>query len=105
MAELLSRDDVQAIARLARLRLTDAEIESLRSELTAILGHMDALRELDTKGVEPMTHAAPAQRSLRADAAGASLSTEVALAAAPRRADDFFAVPNVIAPQRSEPGQ
>lgn len=103
MDEFISRDEVQQIARLARLRLSDAEIESLRVELTAILEHMNALRALDTDGIEPMTHVATAEArsgsgGLRADEADISLPANLALAQAPRRSDDFFVVPNSIAP-------
>ena len=103
MAELISRDDVQAIARLARLRLTDAEIESIRVDLTAILQHMDVLRELDTDGVEPMTHVLPDHRAARKDAIVPSLAVDVALAQAPERAAGHFAVPSIIATDGSEP--
>ena len=103
MAKLISRDDVQAIARLARLRLTDAEVESMRVDLTAILQHMDALCELDTDGVMPMTHVLPDVHVTRADAVAPSLSADVALAQAPERADGHFAVPNIIAADGAEP--
>lgn len=104
MDEFISRDDVQAIAKLARLRLTDAEVEPLRRDLTAILQHMEALRELDTEGVAPMTHVIPVASCTRPDTVAPSLSASVALAQAPRRSDDFFVVPNVIASGDTEPG-
>ena len=92
----LSREDVLEIARLARLHLEDGEVERLRGELSAILGHMETLAEVDTDGVEPMTHAVPMQLRLRDDAPEAALPVEEALGQAPDRQDDFFQVPAII---------
>ena len=66
------------------------------AELSAILAHMDALAELDTEGVAPMTHAVPMDLRLRADDVQPSLPVEVALADAPDPVDGFFRVPNII---------
>jgi aspartyl-tRNA(Asn)/glutamyl-tRNA(Gln) amidotransferase subunit C len=95
MAEL-SLKEVEEIAFLARLSLAPDEAERLRGELSAILGYIEKLRACDTTGVEPMTHAVPMDLPLRADELTESLPAEAALAAAPRRADDSFAVPRVI---------
>ena len=95
MSSLLA-DDVTQIARLARLALSPAETEAMQSELSAILVHMDALAEVDTTNVEPMTHAVPQDVPLRADEVGPSLAPEAALAQAPDRDGDSFRVPNVI---------
>lgn len=94
--DALTRDDVEQIALLARLALDDDEVERLRGELTAILGHMDVLAEVDTTGVEPMTHAVPMDLRLRPDDVGASLPAEVALSGAPDSAGDLFNVPHII---------
>ena len=104
MAAFISRHDVEALAQLARLHLTDAEVESLRGDLTEVLAHMDALREVDTDGVEPMTHAVTEHQATRADMPSGSLSADVALAQAPARADDFFVVPGIIAADDPESG-
>ena len=96
----LTREEVEAIALLARLALTDAELEAMRVDLGAILEHMDALAEVDTTGVEPMTHAVPMDLALRPDEPAPSLPVEVALASAPDTAEDFFVVPDVIARTR-----
>ena len=93
---MLSRDDVEEIAHLARLALDDAEVESLRGELSAILDHIEALRSVDTEGVEPMTHAVPMDLPLRADEVEDSLPVDVATAGAPATDDDCFVVPHVI---------
>lgn len=92
----ITLDEVREIALLARLKLGDAEAERLRGELVAILGYIEKLRAVDTTGVEPMTHAVPMDCPLREDAAGPSLPADSALAAAPRRAEDFFEVPKII---------
>lgn len=92
----VSRDEVEEIAFLARLRLGPDEIERLRGELTAMLGYVEQLRELDTSGVEPMTHAVPIPCPLRQDVVAPSLAVEEALADAPHRVDDCFAVPRII---------
>jgi aspartyl-tRNA(Asn)/glutamyl-tRNA(Gln) amidotransferase subunit C len=94
--EALTRQDVEDIARLARLELDGDEIERLRVELAAILHHMVALRDLDMTGVEPMTHAVPMQLRLREDIVGESLPVDVALAQAPDRDQDCFRVPNIL---------
>jgi len=92
----LTREDVEEIAHLARLALSDDEIERMREELSAILGHMDALAEVDTSGVAPMTHAVPMDLRLRSDETAPSLAAEVALADAPERRDAYFQVPHII---------
>jgi aspartyl-tRNA(Asn)/glutamyl-tRNA(Gln) amidotransferase subunit C len=68
----------------------------MRVDLTAILAHMDVLAEVDTTGVEPMTHAVPMDLPLRRDEPAPSLPVEVALADAPDAADGFFLVPSII---------
>ena len=92
----VTRDEVEEIALLARLKLADEEIERLRGELSAILGYVAKLEQLDTTGVEPMTHVAALACPLREDAVAPSLTADEALAAAPARADDFFEVPRII---------
>jgi aspartyl-tRNA(Asn)/glutamyl-tRNA(Gln) amidotransferase subunit C len=95
----LTREEVEELALLARLALSDDEVERLRGDLTAILAHMDALAEVDTTDVAPMTHAVPMDLRLRPDETAPSLPAEVALAGAPDRADDQFRVPNVVRTQ------
>lgn len=92
----LARDEVVAIAHLARLALTDAEIDGLRGELAAILDHVAALGECETDGVEPMTHAVPMTLRLRADLPAPPLPVAVALADAPQVRDGGFVVPAVL---------
>jgi len=92
----MTRDEVEAIALLARLALSDEEIAAMQVDLSAILVHMDALAEVDTTGVEPMTHAVPMDLPLRADLVAPSLPVETALRGARDAEDGAFLVPHVI---------
>jgi aspartyl-tRNA(Asn)/glutamyl-tRNA(Gln) amidotransferase subunit C len=93
---VISREDVAHVARLARLALTDAELETMREQLNAILAHIDALRAVDTSGIEPTSHAVPQFNVMREDEPRPCLSVEEMLANAPDRAGDFFRVPRII---------
>jgi aspartyl-tRNA(Asn)/glutamyl-tRNA(Gln) amidotransferase subunit C len=92
----ITAEEVRLTAELARLALSDQEIETLQRELSAILDYMNDLAQLDTRGVEPMTHAVPLTAPLRADTLGPQLEAETALADAPRREGSFFEVPKII---------
>jgi aspartyl-tRNA(Asn)/glutamyl-tRNA(Gln) amidotransferase subunit C len=93
---MISRDEVQHVARLARLHLTDDELERMREQLDAILAYIDKLRQLDVEGVEPTSHAVPLVDVMRDDALAPCLTQDEALANAPDRADEFFRVPRII---------
>jgi aspartyl-tRNA(Asn)/glutamyl-tRNA(Gln) amidotransferase subunit C len=90
-------EEVREIATLARLRLTDQEVDRMTVDLDAILGYVDALKDLDTQNVEPMTHAVPFDCPLRPDLVEPSLPLDQALRNAPRREGSFFQVPRIIA--------
>lgn len=92
----IALEEVRQIAQLARLALGEAELEKLQREITAILGHIDVVRELDTAGVLPMTHAVPFDCPLRADEAQPSLAVDEALRNAPRREGNYFLVPRIV---------
>ena len=92
----LSLEEVEHIAQLARLRLTKAEKEMFRDQLSAILGYAEVLNRLDTSGIPPMTSALPLSNVLRADQVKPSLSTEDALVNAPEAEDDQFRVQAVL---------
>lgn len=96
----LTRKEVEDIALLARLHLEPDELERMQAELAAILEHFQAISAVDTAQVPAMTHAVPMDLRSRGDVPEASLPPEVALAGAPRRADDLFVVPSSIAPGR-----
>lgn len=92
----LDREKVRAVARLARLRLTDEEEALFSLQLTRILDFIDELRELDTSAVQPFVHATEASNVFGADLPGETLGSERALAGAPDRDGDKFRVPRVI---------
>ena len=93
---MISREDVAHVARLARLALTEAELETMREQLNAILAHIDALKAVDTTGVEPTSHAVPQFNVMREDEPRPCFPVEEMLANAPDRAGDFFRVPRII---------
>ncbi len=93
---MLSRDEVLHVARLARLHLTEEELERMRAQLDAILAYVDKLRELDVEGVEPTSHAVPLVDVMRDDTLAPCLPQEAALANAPDRDGEFFRVPRII---------
>ena len=84
------------MATLARLDLTPDEQEQLAGHLGRILQYMDKLNELDTDGVEPMSHAVDVVNVLRPDRAVNEPRTEALLNNAPARDDDFLSVPKII---------
>ena len=92
----ISKDEVAYVANLARLSFGEEEMGRFTSQLNAILQYMDALQEVDTTGVEPMTHAIAQQNAFRADRVGESLPIETALANAPEARGNCFQVPKVI---------
>jgi aspartyl-tRNA(Asn)/glutamyl-tRNA(Gln) amidotransferase subunit C len=93
---MISRQDVEHVARLSRLALSEAEIERMREQLGGILAYIDTLRSLDTAGVEPTAHAVPLVNVMRDDEIRPTLAQEDALANAPDRSDAFFRVPRII---------
>ena len=92
----ISIHEVDHVARLARLELSAAEKERMRSELDGILSYIDKLRGLDTRDVEPTSHAVPVTNVMRDDVEGPSLPQEEMLANAPDRHRDLFRVPKII---------
>lgn len=93
---MIGKEDVAHVARLARLALTEAELETMREQLNAILAHIDALKAVDTSGVEPTSHAVPQFNVMREDEPRPSFPPEAMLANAPDRAGEFFRVPRII---------
>jgi aspartyl-tRNA(Asn)/glutamyl-tRNA(Gln) amidotransferase subunit C len=93
---VITREDVEHVARLSRLALGVAEAERMREQLDGILAYIDKLRALDTAGVEPTSHAVPQLNVMREDQLRASLSQDAALANAPDRSAAFFRVPRII---------
>lgn len=89
--------EVQKVARLARLALSDAELQQSRERLTAVLDYVQLLNEVDTSGVEPLLHPVPLENVFRDDSPVGSLSPEAALANACRSDGRFFLVPQILA--------
>jgi len=92
----ISLKDVEHVARLARLELSDADKERMRRELDSILSYIDKLRAVDTEGVEPTSHAMPLTNVMREDVTRPSFPQSDMLANAPERSGDFFRVPKII---------
>jgi aspartyl-tRNA(Asn)/glutamyl-tRNA(Gln) amidotransferase subunit C len=92
----LSREEVQRVAVLARLRLTPEEQSSLHDELDRILGYMDKLNQLDTADVDLFSHAANITNTLREDRVTNRPNADALLANAPDRDGTFFKVPKII---------
>jgi aspartyl-tRNA(Asn)/glutamyl-tRNA(Gln) amidotransferase subunit C len=93
---VIERKDVEHVARLARLALTDVEIEKMREQLNGILAYIEKLNALQTDGVEPTSHAVPMVNVMRDDEPAPCLPRDEALANAPDRAGEFFRVPRII---------
>ena len=92
----ISKQEVEKVAKLARLELTDSEKAAFAKQLSQILTHVETLKQYDTIGVE-LTATVPGQVNVfRSDIAGPSLSVEQAVANAPESADGFFVVPKII---------
>jgi aspartyl-tRNA(Asn)/glutamyl-tRNA(Gln) amidotransferase subunit C len=91
---MIDRDQVLHVARLARLALTDDEVERMSSELSAVLGHIENISQLDLEGVEPTSHVVSVENVLRDDVPRPSLPRETALEQAPDAADSGFRVPS-----------
>ena len=92
----LSTDDVRHVARLARLALTDDEVEALRSQLSAILAYAEQVGEVATTDVPPTGHAYGLAHVLREDDPRPSLTPERALSTAPQYEDGRFRVPRIV---------
>src|SRR5260221_1841789 len=92
----LTADEVRWVAHLARLELTDAELEVMTRQLSAILDYVNQLQQVDTEGVEPLAHPLPMHNIFREDELARSLPVDAALANAPDRRGDFYAVPAVL---------
>jgi aspartyl-tRNA(Asn)/glutamyl-tRNA(Gln) amidotransferase subunit C len=91
---VIDREQVLHVAKLARLRLDEAEVERMTGELSGILGHVDRISGLDLEGVEPTSHVVALENVQRADVPWNSLPSEVALANAPEPFQGAFRVPS-----------
>ena len=96
MPAKIGPEKVRQVARLARINLSQDEVQQFAGQLSDILAYVEQLNELDTDGVEPTTHPLRMSNVFRPDRIGQSLTSEQALANAPQRQGDFFAVPKVL---------
>jgi aspartyl-tRNA(Asn)/glutamyl-tRNA(Gln) amidotransferase subunit C len=92
----LSRQDIEKVALLARLRLSDAEAQTMTAELGKVVAFVDQLAEVDTGGVEPMAHAIELSNVYRDDHVAPGLPREEALANAPHHDERGYLVPAVL---------
>lgn len=93
---LLTRQDVEKVSLLGRLKLSDQELETMTSQLGRVLGYIEQLNELNTDGVEPMAHAVEMQNVFAADLQGEHLPRSEALANAPKKDSECYRVPAVL---------
>lgn len=96
MSRRITTDDVAHVARLARLELTDVELEQYTGQLAAVLDHARDVEALDTAGVPPTAHPLPLVNVLREDEPRPSLDRDEVLAAAPSVEADRFRVPRIL---------
>ncbi len=91
---MIERDQVLHVAKLARLRLSEEEVETMVGELSGILEHVDRIGNLDLEGVEPTSHVVALENVLRTDRPWRSLPRDAALASAPEPSEGAFRVPS-----------
>jgi len=96
MAARLTRDEVLKVARLARLKFSDAELDDYTEKLGSVLAYVDSLNEIDTEDIEPMVHAVELSNVFRSDQVMPSLSRDAALSNAPKTDGQFFLVPQIL---------
>ena len=96
MAEPLTKETVTKVAHLARLKLTDAELNLFTTQLGQVLGYVELLDELDTSAVEPMAHVADIANVFRDDEIRPSLPRAAALSNAPKTDGKYFVVPQIL---------
>lgn len=96
MSQRIDAEQVRKVAQLARLQLSESEIEEFTGQLGAILRYVEKMNELDTTGVEPLAHCLPIRNVFRADEVRPSLGVDRALANAPERDGSFFKVPKIL---------
>ncbi len=92
----LTRADVEKVSLLGRLRLGDAELDTMTEQMGRIVGYIEQLGELSTDNVQPMAHAQEMHNVFADDALGASLPRDAALANAPKKDAECYRVPAVL---------
>jgi aspartyl/glutamyl-tRNA(Asn/Gln) amidotransferase C subunit len=94
--ERISRDEIAHVAKLARLKLCDAEIASYQKDLNSILDYVETLRELDTEQVSPMSHVLEVKNVWREDKPGEAKETDPLLSNAPMSEKGYYKVPKIL---------
>jgi aspartyl-tRNA(Asn)/glutamyl-tRNA(Gln) amidotransferase subunit C len=92
----IGREQVEHVAKLARLALTEEELDTFEEQLSRVLEHANTVTNLDTEGVEPTSHSMPLMNVLRPDVVVPSIGSEAALANAPAAEDGHFRVPRIL---------
>jgi aspartyl-tRNA(Asn)/glutamyl-tRNA(Gln) amidotransferase subunit C len=92
----ISREEIEHIAVLARLSLSEEEKDLFGSQLSSILDYMEKLNELDTRDIEPTSHVLSLHNVMREDTLTSSIPREDALMNAPSRTEKFYRVPKII---------
>ena len=92
----LTRQDVEKVALLARLKFDEAELDKITKHMVQIVQYVDKLSELNTEDVEPMAHALDIQNALAEDESRPSLSRKEVLKNAPKHDEEYFLVPAVL---------
>ena len=92
---MLTKQQVEHVAKLARLSLTEKEVELYAEQLSKILDYIDLLNEVNTKGIEPMTQPIPTVNVMREDIVKKQFEREVMLKNAPHEEYGFFRVPKI----------
>ena len=96
MANKISDETIEYVGILAKLELSDAEKEDAKADMEKMLDYIDTLNELDTSGIEPMSHVFPVNNVFREDVVTNGDGREETLAKAPQRKEDTFEVPRTI---------
>jgi len=92
----LTRADVEKVSLLGRLLLSPAELDTMTTQLTRVVGYVEQLSEVNTDGIQPMAHAVEMHNVFRDDVLAPSLPRDAALANAPKRDSDCYRVPAVL---------
>jgi aspartyl-tRNA(Asn)/glutamyl-tRNA(Gln) amidotransferase subunit C len=92
----LSADEIRWVSHLARLEFVPDELALFTEQLSKVVDYVNQLQAVNTEGVEPLSHPLPIQNVFRPDEVQPSLPVDAALANAPKRQGDFYAVPAVM---------
>jgi aspartyl-tRNA(Asn)/glutamyl-tRNA(Gln) amidotransferase subunit C len=96
MAERISKTEVEKVAKLARLQLSEAELDEFTEQLGSVIEYVEKMNKLDTDQVEPLAHCLPVSNVFREDVVKESLGPEKTLANAPDNDGEFFKVPRIL---------